>query len=109
MKRAATSALDIGDTYYDAGIYDPAIQAYEKALVRHTGMPGMSQAIETKIQRSKRNIRRNTFGRATLAVVCLIPLFIVLMPPKGIYFWGGPSCCLGVSPYFRGQFPGGPG
>nr|WP_319394743.1 tetratricopeptide repeat protein [uncultured Desulfobacter sp.] len=84
-EEASTSALDIGDTYYDAGIYDPAIQAYEKALVRHTGMPGMSQAIEAKIQRSKRNIRRKTSGRATLALVCLIPLLIVLMPPKGIY------------------------
>lgn len=82
---AATAALDIGDTYYDAGIYDPAIKAYEKALVRHTGMPGMFQAIEAKIQRSKRNIRRRTIGMATLALVCLIPLFFVLMPPKGVY------------------------
>ena len=85
-EEAATSALDIGDTYYDAGIYDPAIQAYENALARHTEMPGMSQAIEAKIQRSKRNIRRKTFGMATLALVSLIPLFILLMPPKGIYF-----------------------
>ena len=85
-EEADTAALDIGDTYYDAGIYDPAIQAYEKALTRHPGMPGMSQAIDAKIQRSKRNIRRKTFGRATLALVCLIPLFIVLIPPKGVYF-----------------------
>ncbi|MCG8551112.1 MAG: tetratricopeptide repeat protein [Desulfobacterales bacterium] len=79
---AATAGLDIGDTYYDAGIYDPAIKAYEKALARHTGM---SQAIAAKIQRSKRNIRRDTMGMATFALVCLAPLFIVLMPPKGVY------------------------
>ena len=73
--------VEIGETYYDAGRYDEAINAYKQALVE---LPAMADTIKAQIGRSERNIRRVKIAYACWGIVVIIGSVAVLRKPRRI-------------------------
>ncbi len=97
--------VEIGETYYDAGRYKDAINAYNEALVE---LPGLADTIKSQITRSERNLRRDkiayacwgiagiVFGTAFIrkprrigarSIVCACAAFVIAGAALSFYGW----------------------
>lgn len=72
---------DIGQTYYEAGRYDEAIEVYKEALSK---LPSLEDTIKAQIARCKRNIRRNHISLLCFGVFALFGGLGVLIRPFGV-------------------------
>jgi TolA-binding protein len=66
---AREAMVEIGETYYDAGLYKEAVNAYTQAL---SELPSMSDTIKAQISRSERNIRRDKIAYLCWAIVAIM-------------------------------------
>ena len=71
--------IEIGETYYEAGRYKEAMNSYKKALKE---LPGMSDVIQTQIERSDRNLRRDKIAYLCWAIVAIIGTAAFLKKPR---------------------------
>jgi tetratricopeptide (TPR) repeat protein len=76
-------SLEIGETYYNAGLYKEAIISYQKALKE---LPGKKKTIDARINRSKRNIRREVLAAAAWIIAAVFCLLTLLLRPVGLDF-----------------------
>lgn len=74
-------SLEIGETYYNAGLYKEALENYQKALGE---LPGKEKAITALINRSKRNIRREVLAVLAWIMVVIFCGLTFLFPPVGL-------------------------
>ena len=74
-------SLEIGETYYNAGLYKEALQSYQKALGE---LPGMKKTIVARINRSKRNIRREVLAVLAWIMVVIFCGLTFWLPPVGL-------------------------
>ncbi|MFC2155663.1 hypothetical protein ACFLRB_04145, partial [Acidobacteriota bacterium] len=80
---AKEAAIEIGETYYNAGLYKEALTAYRKALQE---LPGSAKTINSQIKRTKRNIRRDVLAILFWAFLLLLTAVVILIKPRGFDF-----------------------
>ncbi|MHC4645535.1 MAG: tetratricopeptide repeat protein, partial [Planctomycetota bacterium] len=73
--------MDIGQTCYEAGRYEEAMEVYGKALLE---LPSLEGVIKVQISRCKRNIRRDWFALVCWPLLVLISAVAILATPVGI-------------------------
>ena len=73
--------IEIGETYYDAGLFREAIEVYTEAI---TELPAHAKTIKAQIARSVRNIRRGQIALICWGVLALIGSLTILVKPIGI-------------------------
>ncbi len=78
--------IEIGETYYGAGLYKEALNAYENALKK---LPHREKIIAPQIKRTKRNMLRDTLSIVALAAVLVLIVLTFLLKPMGFYLKGG--------------------
>ncbi len=76
-------SLAIGETYYNAGLYEEALTAYQAALAE---LPAHKKTIEARVKRSKRNIRRVVLAGAAWIALAVLLLLTILLKPIGLDF-----------------------
>ncbi|UCH98055.1 MAG: tetratricopeptide repeat protein, partial [Candidatus Aminicenantes bacterium] len=74
-------SLEIGETYYNAGLYKEALKNYQKALGE---LPGKEKVISARIKRSKRNIRREVLAVLAWIIAAIFCGLTLLLPPVGL-------------------------
>jgi tetratricopeptide (TPR) repeat protein len=74
-------SLEIGETYYNAGLYKEALENYQKALEE---LPGKEKTIVARINRSKRNIRREVLAVLAWIIAVIFCGLTFLLPPVGL-------------------------
>ncbi len=80
---AKEAAIEIGETYYNAGLYKDALTAYRKALRE---LPGSAKMINSQIKRTKRNIHRDVLAMLFWALLLLLTAVVILLKPRGLDF-----------------------
>jgi len=80
---AKEAAIEIGETYYNAGLYKEALTAYQKALRE---LPGSAKTINSQIKRTKRNVRRDELAILFWALLLLLTAVVILIKPLGLDF-----------------------
>lgn len=78
--------IEIGQTYYGAGQYKEALNAFQTALNQ---LPHRKKIIEPLIDRTKRNMRRDTLSIVSWAAAAILILLVFLLKPMGFDFKGG--------------------
>ena len=78
--------IEIGETYYDAGRFKEARNAYVEALKE---LPAMSDTIKAQISRSNRNIRRVKLAYISWSIITIIGLISLRKRQPGIqkFIW----------------------
>lgn len=76
-------SLEIGETYYNAGLNEEALTAYQIALAK---LPAHKKTIEARIKRSKRNIRRVVLAGAAWIALGVLLVLTILLKPIGLDF-----------------------
>jgi len=74
-------SLEMGETYYNAGLYKEALQTYQQALGE---LPGKKKTIIARINRSKRNIRREVLAVLAWIIAAIFCALTFLLPPRGL-------------------------
>lgn len=72
--------IEIGETYYGAGLYKEAVNAYQEAL---TQLPHRKEIIAPQLRRTKRNMLRDTLSMVALAAAVVLILLVFLIKPMG--------------------------
>lgn len=73
--------MDIGQTYYEAGRYNEAMEVYAEALLE---LPSLKDTIKAQIARCKRNLRRSYITLLCFGIFALISGLGVLVKPRGV-------------------------
>ncbi|MHC4477041.1 MAG: tetratricopeptide repeat protein [Planctomycetota bacterium] len=73
--------IDIGQTYYELGRYDKAMEVYADAL---SELPSLADTIKAQIARCKRNIRRVRITLICWLVLAVTSALGILLRPIGI-------------------------
>jgi tetratricopeptide (TPR) repeat protein len=74
-------SLEMGETYYNAGLYKEALKTYQRALEE---LPGKKKTIIARIDRSKRNIRRVVLAVLAWIIAAIFCALTLLLPPRGL-------------------------
>lgn len=86
---AKDTAVEIGETYYEAAMYDKAITAFEAAL---TKLPAREKTIRKQIDRAKRNRMRDTLATSAWIFLALLVTVTAVIKPRGLDFKLLPRC-----------------
>lgn len=82
---AKEAGIEIGATYYNAGLYKEALKAYRQALLE---LPGSAKTINSQIKRTQRNIRRDVLAVIFLILAAVLIAGVILLKPLGLDFTG---------------------
>ena len=82
-RQAGRAWLEMGQTYYDAGLYDKARAVFEEALAADAGG---EKEIRTQLARVARNLHRRHLAVAAWAALGVIGLAAMFVPPLGVRF-----------------------
>jgi outer membrane protein assembly factor BamD (BamD/ComL family) len=74
-------AIEIGETYYQAGLYNEAVNALQQAMKE---LPDRKDTIASQLNRAKRNMRRDTLATVAWAAVLILLVLVVVLKPTGL-------------------------
>jgi tetratricopeptide (TPR) repeat protein len=84
--------IKMGETYYNNSQWDRAYEIYVKAASQYSNL---KETIDSQLKRIKRNIFRIQLNYITQAILYLILLVMILLPPRGLKFSGWKKLLVG--------------
>ncbi|NVO09816.1 MAG: tetratricopeptide repeat protein [Bacteroidales bacterium] len=84
--------IKMGETYYNNSQWDRAYEIYVKAASQYSNL---KETIDSQLKRIKRNIVRIQLNYITQAILYLILLVMILLPPRELKFSGWKTLLLG--------------